>query len=70
MEGPFGNYFYKLVVIGDSGVGKSSLLSRVTYNEFKSESKSTIGVDFATKTFEIDGKAVKVQVTVFTCNEK
>lgn len=39
----------KVVLIGDSGVGKSNLLSRFTRNEFNLESKSTIGVEFATR---------------------
>lgn len=44
------NFFLHLVVlIGDSGVGKSNLLSRFTRNEFNLESKSTIGVEFATR---------------------
>ena len=38
-----------VVLIGDSGAGKSNLLSRFTRNEFNLESKSTIGVEFATK---------------------
>lgn len=37
------------MLIGDSGVGKSNLLSRFTRNEFNLESKSTIGVEFATR---------------------
>ncbi|VVD02697.1 unnamed protein product [Leptidea sinapis] len=41
-----------VVLIGDSGVGKSSLLSRFTRNEFNLESKSTIGVEFATRSIE------------------
>lgn len=40
----------KIVLIGDSGVGKSNLLSRFVKNEFNLESKTTIGVEFATKT--------------------
>ena len=40
---------YIVVLIGDSGVGKSNLLSRFTRNEFNLESKSTIGVEFATR---------------------
>lgn len=40
---------YLVVLIGDSGVGKSNLLSRFTRNEFNLESKSTIGVEFATR---------------------
>ena len=58
------DYFYKIVLVGDSGVGKSCLLSRFTYNEFSVESKTTIGVDFATKSVIIDGKVVKVQVSL------
>lgn len=42
-------YFFLVVLIGDSGVGKSNLLSRFTRNEFNLESKSTIGVEFATR---------------------
>ena len=40
---------FAVVLIGDSGVGKSNLLSRFTRNEFNLESKSTIGVEFATR---------------------
>ena len=49
----------KVVLIGDSGVGKSNLLSRFTRNEFNLESKSTIGVEFATKSIQVDSKTVK-----------
>ena len=42
-------YNILVVMIGDSGVGKSNLLSRFTRNEFNLESKSTIGVEFATR---------------------
>ncbi|KAL9957931.1 hypothetical protein ACROYT_G034890 [Oculina patagonica] len=55
------DYRYKIVLIGDSGVGKSSLLSRFTRNEFDLESKSTIGVDFAIKLITVDGKVIKVE---------
>jgi Ras-related protein Rab-11B len=48
-----------VVLIGDSGVGKSNLLSRFTRNEFLMESKSTIGVEFATKSIQVDGKTIK-----------
>lgn len=47
------DYLFKVVLIGDSGVGKSNLLSRFTRNEFLLESKSTIGVEFATRTLQV-----------------
>uniref|UniRef100_A0A671W8A7 RAB11a, member RAS oncogene family, like n=1 Tax=Sparus aurata TaxID=8175 RepID=A0A671W8A7_SPAAU len=51
-----------MVLIGDSGVGKSNLLSRFTRNEFNLESKSTIGVEFATRSIQVEGKTVKAQI--------
>uniref|UniRef100_A0A6I8P0V2 RAB11B, member RAS onco family n=1 Tax=Ornithorhynchus anatinus TaxID=9258 RepID=A0A6I8P0V2_ORNAN len=51
-----------IVLIGDSGVGKSNLLSRFTRNEFNLESKSTIGVEFATRSIQVDGKTIKAQI--------
>ncbi|KAI7741762.1 hypothetical protein M8C21_000606 [Ambrosia artemisiifolia] len=56
------DYLFKLVLIGDSGVGKSNLLSRFTRNEFSLESKSTIGVEFATRSIRVDEKVVKAQI--------
>ncbi|XP_009769694.1 ras-related protein RABA2a [Nicotiana tabacum] len=56
------DYLFKIVLIGDSGVGKSNLLSRFTRNEFLLESKSTIGVEFATRTLQVEGRTVKAQI--------
>uniref|UniRef100_A0A0M3I2J9 Ras-related protein Rab-25 n=1 Tax=Ascaris lumbricoides TaxID=6252 RepID=A0A0M3I2J9_ASCLU len=56
------DYLFKVVLIGDSGVGKSNLLSRFTRNEFCLESKSTIGVEFATRTIEMEGRRIKAQI--------
>ena len=56
------DYLFKVVLIGDSGVGKSNLLSRFTKNEFSLESKSTIGVEFATRSIRVDDKVVKAQI--------
>ncbi|ONK66666.1 uncharacterized protein A4U43_C06F10720 [Asparagus officinalis] len=56
------DYLFKVVLIGDSGVGKSNLLSRFTRNEFSLESKSTIGVEFATRSIHVDDKVVKAQI--------
>ncbi|KAG2129878.1 GTPase [Suillus bovinus] len=56
------DFLFKVVLIGDSGVGKSNILSRFTRNEFNLESKSTIGVEFATRSITVDGKTVKAQI--------
>ena len=55
-------YLFKIVLIGDSAVGKSNLLSRFARNEFDSNSKATIGVEFQTQLVEIDGKEIKAQI--------
>ncbi|KAK4356776.1 hypothetical protein RND71_022386 [Anisodus tanguticus] len=55
-------YLFKIVIIGDSAVGKSNLLTRYARNEFNLHSKATIGVEFQTQTLEIDGKEVKAQI--------
>jgi Ras-related protein Rab-11A len=56
------DYVFKVVVIGDSAVGKSQLLSRFAKNEFCIDSKSTIGVEFQTRTVTIKGKVIKAQI--------
>jgi len=61
-EGSNFDYLFKIVLIGDSGVGKSNLLSRFTRNEFNLETKSTIGVEFATRTIVVDQKTLKAQI--------
>eukprot|EP00262_Sarcandra_glabra_P010275 TRINITY_DN2534_c0_g1_i1.p1 TRINITY_DN2534_c0_g1~~TRINITY_DN2534_c0_g1_i1.p1 ORF type:complete len:215 (-),score=37.49 TRINITY_DN2534_c0_g1_i1:222-866(-) len=55
-------YLFKVVIIGDSAVGKSNLLSRYARNEFNMHSKATIGVEFQTQSMEIEGKEVKAQI--------
>uniref|UniRef100_A0A6U0H9X0 Ras-related protein Rab-11A n=1 Tax=Helicotheca tamesis TaxID=374047 RepID=A0A6U0H9X0_9STRA len=61
-EEGFYDYLFKVILLGDSGVGKSNLKTRFTENTFDLESKSTIGVEFATKTIEIEGKVIKAQI--------
>ncbi|KAI9497473.1 GTP-binding protein [Zychaea mexicana] len=56
------DYLFKIVIIGDSGTGKSCLLSRFTSDEFSLESKSTIGVEFATKSMDIGDHKIKAQI--------
>jgi len=55
-------YLFQVVLIGDSGVGKSSILARFTKAEFTEDTKSTIGLDFASKTLTVDGTLVKTQI--------
>ncbi|XP_024382451.1 ras-related protein RABA5e [Physcomitrium patens] len=56
------DYLFKVVLIGDSAVGKSNLLSRYARNEFNLNSKATIGVEFQTQSMEIGGKEIKAQI--------
>ncbi|KAK9110736.1 hypothetical protein Sjap_018796 [Stephania japonica] len=56
------DYVFKTVLIGDSAVGKSQILSRFARNEFSVDSKATIGVEFQTRTLEIEHKSVKAQI--------
>ena len=56
------DYLFKIVLIGESGVGKSNMLSRFTKNEFNLESKATIGVEFATKCITFNKKVIKSQI--------
>jgi small GTP-binding protein len=56
------DFLFKIVLIGDSGVGKTNLLSRFTKNEFNLESKPTIGVEFATKTLKVGTNKIKCQI--------
>ncbi|KAM8920710.1 ras-related protein Rab-25 [Pelodytes ibericus] len=56
------NFVFKVVLIGESGVGKTNLLSRFTRNEFNHDSRTTIGVEFSTRTLTVDGHLVKAQI--------
>lgn len=56
------DHLFKLLIIGDSGVGKSSLLLRFADNTFSGNYITTIGVDFKIRTILIDGERVKLQI--------
>jgi len=56
------DYLFKLLLIGNSSVGKSSLLVRFVDDIWEENFVPTIGVDFKLKTLEIDGKKVKLQI--------
>jgi len=53
---------YKIIIIGDSGVGKSNILGRYLHNEFKHDTKSTVGVEFGSKQLKVDGINIKLQI--------
>jgi GTPase SAR1 family protein len=56
---------FKIVIFGDSGSGKTTLTKRFKTDVFISDSQMTIGVDFETKTFKIDGKKIKLMIWEF-----
>ncbi|XP_046887900.1 ras-related protein Rab-25-like isoform X2 [Hypomesus transpacificus] len=56
------NFVFKVVLIGESGVGKSNLLSRFAKNEFNHDSRTTIGVEFSTRTVQLNGLTIKAQI--------
>ncbi|KAJ7307316.1 hypothetical protein JRQ81_009324 [Phrynocephalus forsythii] len=56
------DHLFKLLLIGDSGVGKTCLIIRFAENNFSGTYISTIGIDFKIRTVEIEGKRIKLQV--------
>jgi Ras-related protein Rab-1A len=56
------NYLLKLLIIGDSGCGKSALMNRFSENSFKQEYHSTIGIDFNIKKININNEIIKAQI--------
>ena len=56
------DYLFKLLLIGDSGVGKSCLLLRFADDTYTQSYISTIGVDFKIRTVELEGKTIKLQI--------
>ncbi|KAL5740883.1 hypothetical protein ACOSP7_029761 [Xanthoceras sorbifolium] len=56
------DFLIKLLLIGDSGVGKSCLLLRFSDDSFTTSFITTIGIDFKIRTIELDGKRIKLQI--------
>jgi Ras-related protein Rab-11A len=53
---------FKVVLVGDSFVGKTNILSKYLKNEFHEDSKATVGVEFGSKEFNIEGHSIKAQI--------
>ena len=54
--------FLKIVILGDSGVGKTTLLQQYVHNKASTNTKPTIGADFSKKEIQIDGQVVTLQI--------
>ena len=55
-------FLFKLILIGDSSVGKSNILLQHLKGQFDPNSKATVGVEFGTKNIEINNKKIKIQI--------
>ena len=64
------DYTFKIVMIGDSGVGKSCILLRFADDKFNENFYATIGVDFRFKNITIDNKSVKLQIVIIIFNRE
>ena len=56
------DFLFKTVIVGDTNVGKTQILSRFLENQFTVESKPTVGVQFGTKTIQVGEVWVKNQI--------
>ena len=55
-------YLFKIIIIGDAGVGKSNLLVRYLKDEFDNTKAPTVGVEFASKMVKVDEDYAKLQI--------
>ena len=53
---------FKVVLVGDSSVGKTNIMSKYLKNEFHEDSKATVGVEFGSKQYTVEGHQVKAQI--------
>jgi GTPase SAR1 family protein len=58
----YSEFLFKILLLGDSGVGKSCIILRYIENTFSQNLMNSIGVDFKLKNIEVDGKKVKLQI--------
>ena len=61
---------FKIIIFGDGGVGKTTMITRYLTGVFRSDSEITIGVDFHVKKLDIDGKKVSLQIWDFAGEER
>ena len=62
MEDDNYEFMFKVVLVGDSFVGKTNIMSKYLKNEFHDDSKATVGVEFGSKQFNIEGHSIKAQI--------
>ena len=53
---------FKIILIGDSSVGKTNIMNKYLKNQFKEDSRATVGVEFGSKQFEIENRKIKAQI--------
>ena len=56
------DFIFKFIIIGDSNVGKSSLMTKFIYNSMINDYESTVGVDFGSKMIDVNNKKIKLQI--------
>lgn len=59
---PLYDYMFKVILLGSSGVGKSNILLKFTRNQFNESHQTTLGVEYAAKNLEINGKIIRLQI--------
>ena len=62
MEDEEHDFSYKLIIVGDTGVGKTNILSRFIIDDFSIETPSTVSMEFGRKILELDGSKIKLQI--------
>lgn len=70
MEDDQSEMVFKVVLVGDMNVGKTNIVSRYIRNEFHEDSKNTVGVEFLSKQFRIEGHNIKAQIWDTAGSEK
>ena len=64
------DFMYKIIIFGDGGVGKTTLITRYLTGVFRSDSEITIGVDFHVKKIDLEGIKISLQIWDFAGEER